>query len=41
MTDDNFIQPYSPQIEEVKWGFIKIEGYSPGKDFKLFPGGKI
>jgi len=41
MADENGNQPDSPQIEEIKWGFMKIEGYSPGKDFKLFPGGKI
>ncbi|CAF0726112.1 unnamed protein product [Adineta ricciae] len=29
----------SPPIEELKWGFMKVEGCPPGKDFKLFPGG--
>ena len=31
----------SPLIEELKWGFMKVEGCPPGKDFKLFPGGNI
>jgi hypothetical protein len=41
MTDDHGNQLDSPKIEDVKWGFMKVEGYPPGKDFKLFPGGKI
>ena len=31
----------SPLLEELKWGFMKVEGCPPGKDFKLFPGGSI
>jgi len=43
MADDNGNQPGgdSPEIEHIKWGFMKVKGYPPGKDFKLFPGGKI
>ncbi|CAF0781719.1 unnamed protein product [Rotaria sp. Silwood1] len=29
----------SPVIQNVKWGYMKIKGFPPGKDFKLFPGG--
>jgi len=39
MTDDSDNRRESPQIEEIKWGFMKVKGCSPGKDFKLFPGG--
>jgi len=41
MTDDNDNQRNSPLIEVIKWGFMKIKDFPPGKDFKLFPGGKI
>ena len=29
----------SPQIIQVKWGKMSIEGIGDGKDFKLWPGG--
>lgn len=29
----------SPQILEISWGRIEVEGIGSGKDFKLFPGG--
>lgn len=41
-TDTNdTTQKDSPLIKEVKWGAMEVEGFPPGKDFKLFPGGKI
>jgi hypothetical protein len=41
MTDNQDNRHDSPAIEDVKWGFMKVKDYPPGKDFKLFPGGKI
>ncbi|MBB2944368.1 hypothetical protein FB565_004097 [Actinoplanes lutulentus] len=29
----------SPRIESISWGRMEVEGLSPGKDFKLYPGG--
>jgi hypothetical protein len=29
----------SPRITHISWGRMEIEGLTPGKDFKLFPGG--
>ncbi|CAF1527927.1 unnamed protein product [Rotaria magnacalcarata] len=31
----------SPLIEQLEWGSIHVKGFSPGKDFKLFPGGAL
>jgi len=39
--ENNINQKESPLIEEIEWGFMKVEGFPSGKDFKLFPGGKI
>ncbi len=29
----------SPQILEISWGHMEVEGLGAGKDFKLYPGG--
>lgn len=29
----------SPRITRISWGYMEVEGLSPGKDFKLYPGG--
>lgn len=29
----------SPRISSLSWGHIEVEGYSPFKDVKIFPGG--
>jgi hypothetical protein len=29
----------SPQIVEISWGHIVVEGFGAGKDVKLYPGG--
>lgn len=29
----------SPQILEISWGHIEVEGFGAGKDLKLYPGG--
>jgi hypothetical protein len=29
----------SPRISRLSWGHVKIEGYPPFKDTKVFPGG--
>jgi hypothetical protein len=29
----------SPQILEISWGHMQVEGLDAGKDFKLYPGG--
>jgi hypothetical protein len=29
----------SPRITRISWGHMEVEGLSPGKDFKLYPGG--
>lgn len=39
--ENNINQKESPLIEEIEWGFMKVEGFPSGKDFKLFPGGRI
>lgn len=36
MTDDRKV---SPRILAISWGHMDIEGLTPGKDFKLYPGG--
>ena len=36
MNNDN--RP-SPLIDEVSWGYMRVEGLGSGKDFKLWPGG--
>lgn len=35
----NSLVKFSPLIEKIQWGSMKIEGYPEGKDFKLYPGG--
>ncbi len=32
-------EPKSPRIVGLSWGRIEIEGFSPFKDAKIFPGG--
>lgn len=32
-------QARSPQILEISWGHMQVEGLGAGKDFKLYPGG--
>ena len=33
-------RPWSPLVEHISWGKMKIEGVAgKGKDFKTFPGG--
>lgn len=39
--DDKNTQQESPLIEELEWGHMKVKGFPSGKDFRLFPGGKI
>ena len=29
----------SPRIVRISWGHMEVEGLTPGKDFKLYPGG--
>jgi hypothetical protein len=29
----------SPQIKQIRWGHMDVEGLGSGKDFKLYPGG--
>ncbi len=29
----------SPRIAQLSWGCLKVDGYAPFKDAKLFPGG--
>lgn len=29
----------SPRILAIAWGSMEVEGLTPGKDFKLYPGG--
>jgi hypothetical protein len=29
----------SPQILDISWGHMEVEGLGAGKDFKLYPGG--
>jgi len=29
----------SPKVETIKWGLMKIQGYPPGRDFMIYPGG--
>lgn len=29
----------SPQITQIVWGRMEVEGLAPGRDFKLYPGG--
>ncbi|MCW6009912.1 Mth938-like domain-containing protein [Micromonospora sp. CPCC 205371] len=36
MTDDRKV---SPRVLAISWGRMDVEGLSPGKDFKLYPGG--
>ncbi|CAF0726329.1 unnamed protein product [Adineta steineri] len=36
---DNEHQKQSPLIEHLEWGRVEVEGFPPGKDFRLFPGG--
>lgn len=35
----NSLVKFSPLIEKIQWGSMKIEGFPEGKDFKLYPGG--
>jgi hypothetical protein len=32
-------EPKSPRIVHLAWGHIEVEGFSPFKDAKVFPGG--
>jgi hypothetical protein len=36
MTED---RKTSPRILAISWGHMDVEGLTPGKDFKLYPGG--
>jgi hypothetical protein len=33
------VEPNSPRISRLSWGYIKVEGHPPFKDAKIFPGG--